>query len=164
MEPKYNVTIGKDEKLFTTYIIRYASKEKSIFTNLDTIIKETLKKYSIEEEFVESIKVNREAGIVIVLIQYRKIKHFDLDIFEDTKDKINSILKRIGFSEEQILDIECEESWKNGKKEYKKTWFIKLCDNYNLDTIMNRALREIQLTDSLREILEIDVHVSIDLL
>lgn len=160
MKQEREVTIEKDDGIFSTLVIKYPSESTSIFCGMNMIIHEVTREYSIDPANISSINITREGCIRKIKIKYSKFDLSSITSIDDREEQIIAILNLLSYSQDKIKDISQEEKWPSISGSTETIWVARLDEHYDPDEGFSQRDHEFSMSRKISKALGFEVKVS----
>lgn len=151
MKPNYTITVEKRSNNIEVLCIRYYLSKRNLLFGVNFILKNALKESFITKDDIRAIKVLRTDDKVKIKVEYYKNEITPKAKIKYQKRAIKAILKKLGYSKEEIKNI----SYKD------EMWNVEICGYFELDEYESIYELESFIENSIKKELNIDVDVCI---
>lgn len=159
MGQNYEVVVKQDDRIFVKLVIEY-STNSSLFSEMNSVIREVLEKDSIEEENVTNLVVTKEGKKVKIVLLYTKFNVPQLIKGKSEKEQIIAVLEQLGYSSEKIRKVELEKKWPNIDTVDDKVWKVEIDEHYYPDESLSQQSDENFISRKIGQVLGLKVSVS----
>lgn|SRR5574344_1785489 len=156
MNEDLKIKIEKDDGINCIMSINYFSSERSIFTGTADVIHKVLNEYKIDHQNVNSIKIIKKERQINIKLKYSKVNLSNLTSKNSQQDQIIKLIKSIGYSQEDIIDISL--NIKNGKN----FWKVMLNSKEEYNDKYSKSLVQLKISKQISKELNLNVSILIN--